>query len=406
MQRIQNLAALSDDDLLHGLAALVADSRRTEADLVGHIAEVDARRLYAREATPSMFQYCTERLHLSGAEAYLRIAAGRAAREHPVVLAMLADGRLHLTAIALLAPHLTPQNRDVLLRRATHRSKREIEELLAEVAPRSDAPALIRKLPERQISRPLPASPPRGPCSPTPSQASSSRATPSQATLSPAPWSAGERATLERTEQSLTSAASRPSPEVVAAGNQTLRPDEVVSSGLPGLVARPPAIQPLSPARYKVQFTASAVLRDKLERLRNLMRSSVPDGDLAALIDAAVTEKLERLEARRFGRTRRPRKALSGTDTTPRSRHIPAAVKRTVDARDEGRCAYVDEQGRRCKARGGLQFHHRHTFATGGDHSLTNLALVCAGHNRYLAEIDYGREAVNARAHRSGGPSE
>ena len=59
-----------------------------------------------------MFAYCTEVLHLSEAEAYLRIAAARASREHPVLLTMLADGRLHLTAIAKLAPHLTPENRE------------------------------------------------------------------------------------------------------------------------------------------------------------------------------------------------------------------------------------------------------------------------------------------------------
>ena len=61
-----------------------------------------------------MFAYCTERLHLSEAEAYLRIAAARASREHPILLTMLADGRLHLTAIAKLAPHLTPDNREAV----------------------------------------------------------------------------------------------------------------------------------------------------------------------------------------------------------------------------------------------------------------------------------------------------
>jgi hypothetical protein len=59
-------------------------------------------------------------------------------------------------------------------------------------------------------------------------------------------------------------------------------------------------VEPLAPARYKVQFTASAELHDKLERLRALMRSSVPDGDLAAIVEQAVTEKLQRLESRRF----------------------------------------------------------------------------------------------------------
>src|SRR5260221_6146022 len=71
-----------------------------------------------------------------------------------MLLAMLTDGRLHLTAIGLLAPHLTRENRDVLLERATHRSKRQIEELMAEIAPRPDVPAVVRRLPERR-TRPV-----------------------------------------------------------------------------------------------------------------------------------------------------------------------------------------------------------------------------------------------------------
>ena len=57
--------------------------------------------------------------------------------------------------------------------------------------------------------------------------------------------------------------------------------------------AKPAAVKPLAPARYRVEFTASAELRDKLERLKALMRSSVPDGDLATILDQVVTEKLE-----------------------------------------------------------------------------------------------------------------
>jgi hypothetical protein len=143
-----------------------------------------------------------------------------------------------------------------------------------------------------------------------------------------------------------------------------------------------------------VQFTASAALRDKLERLQELMRSSIPDGDLAAIIEAAVTEKLERLVARRFGRTSTPRKSVSTSDTTPRTRHVPAAVRRAVAVRDEGRCRYVDAEGHRCTARARLEWHHRWPWAAGGDHSPSNLSMLCPVHNRYLAEIDFGREAV------------
>ena len=150
MEHKRPLESISDDELLRRLTELMRQSRRVEADLVAHIGEVDERRLYAREASPSMFAYCTEVLHLSEAEAYLRIAVARASREHPMLLTMLGDGRLHLTGIVRLAPHLTRENRDALLERATHRSKRQIEELIAEIAPRPDVPAVMRKLPERR----------------------------------------------------------------------------------------------------------------------------------------------------------------------------------------------------------------------------------------------------------------
>jgi hypothetical protein len=332
MQDKRDLKSISDDELLRRLVELVGQSRRVEADLVAHIGEVDARRLYAREASPSLFAYCTEILHLSEAEAYLRIAAARASREHPTLLAMLGDGRLHLSAIAKLAPHLTPDNRETLLERATHKSKRQVEELVAELAPRPDVPALMRKLP---VGR---------------------------AQVEPPP-------ALE------------------------LRPDAVAPPRAPAPV-RPASVEPLAPARYKVQFTASAELHDKLERLRALMRSSVPDGDLGAIIEQAVTEKLERLEAARFAKTKAPRKSLAQTDTRPSSGEVPAAVRRAVYERDGGRCRFVDEQGRRCTARDRLEFHHRHPHGYGGDRSPQNIRLMCRTHNQYLAEHDYGRQAM------------
>jgi hypothetical protein len=154
-----------------------------------------------------------------------------------------------------------------------------------------------------------------------------------------------------------------------------------------------------------VQFTASAELRDKIERLTALMRSEIPDGDPAAVLERAVTEKLERLEARKFAKTAAPRKTAPRTDADLRrvcargsapiaSRYIPAAVRRAVHERDGDRCRFVDEQGRRCSERHRLEFHHRHPFGMGGDHVLGNISLLCPTHNRSLAEHDYGEAAV------------
>ncbi len=152
MESKATLHFVPDDELLRRLAELVSDSRRVEVDLVSHIGEVEERRLYAREAFPSMFAYCTQVLHLSEAEAYLRITVARAAREHPLLLTMLGDGRLHLSGIVKLLPILTRENRDGLLERATHRSKRQIVALVAELSPRPDVPSLMRKLPQRRAA--------------------------------------------------------------------------------------------------------------------------------------------------------------------------------------------------------------------------------------------------------------
>lgn len=92
-QPLVSLASVSDDELLGRLTAILKTSRRVEAVLVAHIGEVDTRRLYAREGSTSMFAYCTDVLHLSEPEAYLRIAVARAAREHPLILMLLAAGR-------------------------------------------------------------------------------------------------------------------------------------------------------------------------------------------------------------------------------------------------------------------------------------------------------------------------
>ncbi|HXV63284.1 MAG TPA: hypothetical protein VEK15_21475 [Vicinamibacteria bacterium] len=46
-----------------------------------------------------------------------------------------------------------------------------------------------------------------------------------------------------------------------------------------------------------MQFTATDELRRNLDRLKTLM----PGCDLASMVEAAVGEKLERLEARRIG---------------------------------------------------------------------------------------------------------
>ena len=146
MDKEYELEKLSDSDLLLKLAEVLKQSRRVESVLVAHIAEVDARRLFVSQASSSMHKYCTDVLHLSGAEAFLRITAARASRRHPALLKMLDDGRLHLSGLAMLAPHLTNSNCEDLLARATHKTKgRSVSAMLAQRASGSFRPSVNDK---------------------------------------------------------------------------------------------------------------------------------------------------------------------------------------------------------------------------------------------------------------------
>ena len=112
---LRSLSHLSNQELLRSLAAIVARDRGTTAEMLAHIAEVDDRRLYAQEGFPSMFAYCVQVLHMSEDTAFKRIRAARTARQFPAIFEAVADGRLHLSAVVVLAPYLTEENATELL---------------------------------------------------------------------------------------------------------------------------------------------------------------------------------------------------------------------------------------------------------------------------------------------------
>src|SRR5262245_36995850 len=109
------LSELSDAVLARDLAAAVVRERMSTALVLAHIAEFDRRKLYVPAGYPSMFLYCVQELRLSEDAAAKRIQAARVARRFPTILDAMAAGRLHLTAVNLLAPHLTEETAKDLL---------------------------------------------------------------------------------------------------------------------------------------------------------------------------------------------------------------------------------------------------------------------------------------------------
>ena len=159
-------------------------------------------------------------------------------------------------------------------------------------------------------------------------------------------------------------------------------------------VPRPSVVAPLAAERYKVQFTASATLHDKLRRAQDLLRHRIPSGDVAQVMELALEVLVEKLEKQKLAATGRPR---AGRELVSGSRAIPARVKRAVWQRDGGRCAYVGNGGRRCRETGLLEFHHVMPFAHGGAATVANIALRCRSHNQYEAKLEFGIHAPMVR---------
>lgn len=349
---------LSDEDLLVRLAVLAANERTAVAELVAHLAALDSRPwLYAAQGYGSLFSYCTHLLRLSEDATCNRIEAARACRRFPAILDRLASGALSLTSVRILSPHLSAENYEGVLARADGRSRREIEALVAELAPRPDVPSTVRKLPAPKLV--------------------------DAATASVAVASIG-------------------GPETPAAA--PLRPPfpPAISSPI-----RRPIIEMTSPERYRVQFTLGRESHDQLRRLQDLLRREIPDGDPATIVARALTLLLEKVENQKCGAISkrytpakttdlpsiRPGADRVGWRRVAASRHIPRAVQRAVCLRDGDQCAYVAKDGRRCTERSFLEFHHLDPHALGGPPTVDNISLRCRRHNQYEAELDFGPRA-------------
>jgi hypothetical protein len=174
---------------------------------------------------------------------------------------------------------------------------------------------------------------------------------------------------------------------------------------LPALFSLPP----LAPQQYQMQFSTTEEHVQLVARAKSLLAHCAPGKSLGELHLQAMKLLVQALEKQKFAVTIRPREQPStptsetrdeapktrddapqtrdeievknvgvegGPEPVRRSRHVPAALRRTVFERDGGRCTYVDERGERCRETHGLQLHHRHPFGKLGLHTPTNLTFT------------------------------
>ncbi len=402
--QVRSLSHLADHVLLQALRALVVKDRAVTVELLIHLAEVDERKLYLPAAQPSMFWYCVNELRMSESAAMKRIQVARKSREFPALLDALANGRLHLTAIEMLAPHLKPENAASRILAASHRTKSELQHLIAEWEPKKDVATSLRPLPAAGLAGP-PVSDPASAVSHSPAHvdfigiSSDSGASPPIAIRSP-------DAQATRAEAA-TGVVAMPEPGTAAPGQLTEPEQRFGGSAGPAAgamhaasscptppapapptsqSARRPHLAPLSPGRYELRCTLSREAHDKLRLAQSLLGHAIPSGDLTQVLERAIDALVDKLERPRIAAPARvkPRRGKPG------SRYIPAAIRRAVEQRDSGRCTYVGAHGKRCPACTKLEFDHVKPVAKGGETTVANLRLRCRAHNQYEADQAFG----------------
>jgi hypothetical protein len=176
-------------------------------------------------------------------------------------------------------------------------------------------------------------------------------------------------------------------PAVVPRVDAAVAPSAEAAPVLPVPAAPRAVVRPLAPERYEIRFTASAEMREKLRLAQDLLGHAIPSGDLAQVLDRALTLLVADLSKRKFAATERPRRSRG---QSAESRNVPADVRRRVGARDQRRCAFIAPSGRRCGERRFLEFHHVIPYAAGGQPTAENIQLRCRAHNGYEVDLFYG----------------
>lgn len=349
--RLRSVRNLSDGRLIHEVRELTVQDRGTTAQLLVHLAEIDRRKLFLPAGYSSMYQFCFQEFSMSEDVAWKRIRTMRVARRFPEILTAIADGRLSLNSVVLLAPHIKnlvkrreEDSARELLKAAEGQTRSRIELLIAQRFPKPDLPTQIT---------PAAAQPDAGQCT---------------------SFELAARPVFDNSVQ--------PS---AGAGAEIAEPRE------PAVQVPPTRVAPPTLERFGLQTTIDRETRDDLNRAQELLGpgSQVPDA-----LKRALRLLVAHLEKQKFAAVARPRpQSHPGQDP----RNIPAAVKRIVRERDKDRCTFVGDNGHRCEERSGLEFDHIVPVARGGGSNPENLRLRCHGHNQLEADRVFGAEFMNGK---------
>jgi hypothetical protein len=359
------LKNLSSEDLDHSAREIAGREKHEVARLIAHIAEIGDRRYYLDLRYPNLFEYCVKRLNLSEGSVYRRTQVAAVCRRFPRILEVLGTGSLHLTGASIIAAHLTTENAESLIAAAAGKTRRELGEIIAAMAPKQAFEPSLRKLPSRAPE-------------------------------------INDAVRVEERSEGVT-------PEMPVVPSAGQRPRDLM--------------EPATEDRYNVRFSAGKEFAEKFRRFAEVLGIECPQNHLEEILDQALEIALEKKDPQRKLERRRSREAKKESPNprpgdaehegkaTPSgeepakdesgspapTRHIPSEVRERVLERAKYQCEFCGPDSVRCSSRTGLQVEHTRPFAVYHSHDERYLRIYCPAHNLHAARKFYGQDFMQEK---------
>ncbi len=349
---------LSDSELLTVTRQLCGEERRLTIQILHLLREIDERALFARTHF-SLFDFCVKELRFSEDQGYRRISAMRQLRDVPELEAQVATGEIKLSQLAQVRTFVRAEKKEA----GRSVSREEARDLLSSLAGRST----------RETERVL---------------------------LEKSPALAERR----RTEERIRTVAPTFSEVRFTADDELLALIQEAKS----LVAHNADLNPSLAPILKKALTVWVGQLKKKKGLEEGSWGSAQKGGSASAQDSddgvpfrgtnSETPPAAPRGAVRLARnsspsnsegSSAPRSAPLSEPSAPRTRYIPAPLRRLVYARARGQCEF-GAPGARCGSWHALEVHHLTPFARGGAHTAENLILACRIHNAAEGRWEFG----------------
>jgi hypothetical protein len=312
-------------------------------DFLLALAEFDRSRLWVQLGHANLFDFLHRELGLSRGAAHYRKVAAHLVQRYPEMVEPLRAGKLCITVVLELARVITPENSAIVLPQFFHRSKQEAKAIAVAICPAA-------VIPRREVVTGLP-------------QVSSPRS-------------------------------GRVQPVELAASESVHR-----AAGPGTTPATPMQLEPLTPDLRRLHMTVSKQFIDKLEAARKGQGHAQPGASAEKVIEAALDLLLAQ-QAKRRGEVKKPQQ---NPRPSKNPGHVPAAVRREVWSRDEGKCTWPLDSGGICGSTLRLEIDHVVPRARGGPSTIDNCRLTCAMHNQLAARQVYGDDWMDQFTRGKGG---